>query len=326
MWYDGRAADEGCEMKTMLCAAALLAAALPARAAEKCALPQIAALTLKPLGSGEYTIPVSIGGAERRFVLGLNNPFSAISGPLADQLGYETRRLPPGISPHLNAETVTRQVRVGELAIGSTHAKDFHMLRVDAALTGSGADGVAGLDLLENFDVELDLKAGKLNLFSQAHCQGNVVYWAPSYAEVPFKTDASGHVSFVMTLDDRKVTVDLDMREGSSVMGSKTLRRLFDLAPGSPGMVTETQGGTTFWHYPFKTLAVEGIAIADPHIAILSQDGPECRPEAHWIDGREGRCFGSSDLHLRAPVLRALHLYFAFKEKMLYVTPADAHL
>ncbi len=317
----------GCEMRLMLWAAMLSAlAALPAQAGEKCTLPQIAALSLKPLGDGQYALPVSIGGAEHDFVLGLNNPFSVVSGALADRLGYKTSRLPAGIGAALNGEEMMRQVSIGELAVGSSHAKDFHMLRADKALEGSGADGVVGLDLLENFDVELDLKAAKLNLFSQEHCPGNVVYWSRDYAEVPFKTDASGHVSFAMTLDNEKLTVDLDTREGLALMGNKTLRRLFDLTPSSPGMIAETQGTTTFWHYPFKTLSIEGVTIADPHVAILAQDGPECRPETHWVDGREQRCFGESDLHLRAPVLRALHLYFAFKEKTLYVTPADAHL
>ena len=199
------------------------------------------------------------------------------------------------------------------------------MLRADKPLPG-GASGVAGLDLLKNFDIELDLKHAKFNLFSQEHCPGNVVYWSPDYAEVPFDADESGHVSFAMSLDDRKVSVDFDLREGPSVMGSKTLRRLFDLTTAAPGMTEETHVWGTSWTYPFKTLSIEGLSIANPRIAIVTQEGHECRPETRWVNGREVTCYGDAELNLRSPVLKALRLYFAFKEKKLYVTPADAHI
>jgi hypothetical protein len=91
-------------------------------------------------------------------------------------------------------------------------------------------------------------------------------------------------------------------------------------------MTQETSDGSTQWHYAFKTLSREGVVINNPRIAILKDDGPECRPDAQDVRGRSMRCFGLANLRLRAGPLKAMHLYFAFKDKKLYITAADAHL
>ena len=310
-------------MKRVVCATALaVLAALPAHA-EKCALPLVASLDLTPLSNGDYTIPVSIGGVERRFSLGLNNPFSVISGPLADSLGYRTVKISKSLETHLNGETIDRRVVVGDLQIGVSRGKDFQMLRSDVSAAKLGVDGVAALDLLRNFDVELDLAARKLKLFSPNDCQ-NKAYWASSLAEVKFTTDMSGHVEFAMRLDDKDVDVDFEVTDGPAIMHTNTLKRLFDLTLESPGVVAETQDGGTRWYYPFKSLSIGAIAINNPRIALLPDDGPECRHQLQTVSGRTMRCFGAAELHLRGGSLKALHLYFDFKHRVLYATPADA--
>ncbi|HTT98955.1 MAG TPA: hypothetical protein VMF58_12960 [Rhizomicrobium sp.] len=316
-------------MKRILCAAFCVAAALPAHAAQKadkCVLPLVGALTLKRLPSGDYAIPVSVGGTERDFVLDMSAPFSAISGTLADQLGYKSVALPEGIEPHLNGEKIDHKVIVGEMGVGLSRGKDFEMLRANNPFRfGGEVAGVAGLDLLENFDVELDLNALKMNLISPNDCD-NKVYWAASYAEARLKKDVSGHITSEMELDDHRVTVDFDVSEGPSVIGSKTLKRLLDLTPQSPGMSEEVSDGDKVWRYPFKTLSLDGVVVNNPRISILNDDGPECRPEVQEVGGRTMRCFGLANLRLRAGPLKAMHLYFAFKDKKLYITAADAHL
>jgi hypothetical protein len=329
MWYDGDFTGEYL-MNRVLCASVLsLLITLPAYAADKadkCVLPLVAQLTLKPLPNGDYAIPVSIGGTEHDFVVDLSAPFSVISGKLSDQLGYKSVALPEDIKPHLNGEDIDHKVIVGEMGVGASHGKNFEMLRANKPLPfGGGVAGVAALDLLENFDVELDLNSGKLNLFSPNDCDEKV-YWAASYAEARIKKDVSGHITSEMELDGQRVTVDFDISEGPSTIGSMTLDRLLHLTPQSPGVTEETSGGTKYWRYPFKTLSLEGVSINNPRIAVFKDDGPECRPETQDVGVKTMRCYGMANLRLRAGPLKAMHLYFAFKEKTLYITAADAKL
>ena len=310
-------------MKNHLVTALALALASQVHAAEDCRLKQVAALALKLDAAGEYTIPLTVGGQERRFVLGLNVPFSAISGSFADAQGFKSHNLPDALVPELGGEKIERQVDVPEFSIGPVRAKDYRMLRVqNAVVSDPDVTGVAGLDLLENFDVELDLKNSALRLFSQDHCKGRVVYWADSSAVVPFDVDKSGHIAFAMQLDGKKVNVDFDVARGPALMPLPVAKRVFDLTGTSPGMQALPQG--TSYRYPFKSLSLEGIQIANPAIVLYPWTGPECRPNLHFVEGRESRCFGVADMRLRADELDKLRLYFAFKEKTLYATAADS--
>jgi hypothetical protein len=312
-------------MTIRIAAALALALATQARAEEDCRLKQLATLALKQDAIGQYTIPLTIGGQERRFILGLNVPFSAISGSFADAQGFKSHKLPESLVAEIGGEKIERQVEVSEFAIGPVRAKDYHMFRAQSGL-GPDPDvaGVAALDLLENFDVELDLNAQTLKLFSPDHCKGRVVYWADSSAVAPFEIDRSGHIAFEMQLDGKTVSVDFDVTRGAALMPMTAAKRLFDLSETSAGMQPLTEGGTTYYRYPFKSLSLEGIQIANPAIMIYPASGPECRPNLHFVEGREARCFGVADMRLRASELDKLRLYFAFKEKTLYATAAGA--
>jgi hypothetical protein len=298
-----------------------------AMASDDCHLGQVASLKLTRASDGEYTIPLTVAGAERRFILGLNMPFSAISGRFADAQDLKTSKLPPDVWPNVDGEQVKQQVKIGEFAIGPVHGSDMHMLRVEKQPGGEDdVVGAAGLDLLENFDVELNLAESKVNLFSRDHCKGNVVYWADSYASVPFEKDRSGHIGFDMELDGKKVGVDFAVVDGPAAMGSGAFDRLFGLKEDSPGVTPAPDEGPGHFRYPFKSLSIEGVAVSNPAIVIHHEAVPSCPPHRRADDLDMLQCFGGSDLRLHASVLTKLHLYFAFKEKMLYVTAADAHL
>jgi hypothetical protein len=83
--------------------------------------------------------------------------------------------------------------------------------------------------------------------------------------------------------------------------------------------------GPQTYAYPFKSLTLGDIAIANPKIEIIP-DGKdtECDPDTRPSNKALIHCSGVVDVRLRSSELDALRLYIAFAEKMLYVTPADA--
>ena len=67
------------------------------------------------------------------------------------------------------------------------------------------------LDLLHNYDVDLDIDAGKFKLFSQDHCPGKVVYWpASTVTVVPIRVVRSGHIIVPVVLDGHAIDALLD--------------------------------------------------------------------------------------------------------------------
>jgi hypothetical protein len=64
------------------------------------------------------------------------------------------------------------------------------------------------------------------------------------------------------------------------------------------------------YSYPFKTLELDGLTVNNPHIGVES-------------DATMGRL--GSDIILGIGILRQLHLYIAYKEQKLYITPASVN-
>jgi predicted aspartyl protease len=309
-------------MRMAIAAAFLCVAATAARADDACMLKRVADLAIKSTANGDYVMPVTLDGKPQWFVIGLNAPFSVITGKFADAQGYTSHSLPRGISSIVRDDVVTQQTVVPDIALGPAHAKDFKMLRGGEHMArDTEIAGMIGLDLLANFDVELDLSHGHLRLFSQDHCEGKVVYWSDTSVVVPFHKDESGHFAIDMRLDGKDVTVDFVAAQGPALMPSRTSKRIFGLDVYSDGMVAQADGGETRYRYPFKSLSLGGIAISNPAIAIFPTNR-ECRPDPH--DDNKARCYGQADLDLREAELRHLRLLFSFKEKKLYATAADA--
>ena len=305
-----------------------LLAASAVRAAEDCHLQQLASLPISSLANGDMVVPVTIAGTERKFRIGLTAPYSAIDAKLADEKKLATADTSKDFKVTLDGRKITTRVNVADFSLGSMHGRNFPMLRMENSNSSDPAlGGVIGLDVFAEFDVELDLHHQKLNLFSQRHCAGNVVYWASSYAAVPLEMDPLHHFSLRMKLDDVSLLVDLDADQGSAMMGTNSIRRYFgleipNLKPNPPPI-----SGPQTYTYPFKTLTLGDITINNPKIDIIP-DGKnvECDPDTRQTNKALIHCSGLVDVRLRSSELDALRLYIAFAEKMLYVTPADAQL
>jgi hypothetical protein len=65
---------------------------------------------------------------------------------------------------------------------------------------------------------------------------------------------------------------------------------------------------TTMYRYPFSSMTFEGISVGNPDVTIVEDDGFKQK---------------SDTMVIGASILRQLHVYIAYKEKILYVSPAE---
>ena len=71
--------------------------------------------------------------------------------------------------------------------------------------------GLIGPDILARYDIDFDFGSNKFGMFSQDHCEGQVIYWQPKViAIIPFELERSGHISFPVTLDGVELIAMLD--------------------------------------------------------------------------------------------------------------------
>jgi hypothetical protein len=294
-----------------------------ANADEKCALHQVASLDLQRLADGAVVVPATIMGRQQRMLISISAPFSWIYADFGEAEGFKN---PPPEPGNGSANPPHDIYQISEVRIGNATIKDAQFYRMKKVPAHShDAFGQLSVDLLSKFDMEIDLKRNKINLFSQEHCPGNVVYWTRSpYAAIPFEADTSQHPNLPMELDGKQIRVALTLAKGNAAMSMEAAKRLFDLDKDSFRMtpIVGTQADHPKYRYPFGVLNIDGLLIKNPMIDL----DPKINDCLTYDKGfRRSWCFGGADVYLGENELSQLHLFFAFKEGMLYVTPADAH-
>lgn len=287
------------------------------------------------LGDGAIGIPLKVSGADRVFLLELNAIHSNVYETLANELAMKHKPIPKGVTVQVGGVgTVQELALLPDLQIGALRGTDVPILLVPAPQTGAYA-GVVAMDLLQDADVELDFAKNKLNLYSPKHCSGKVVYWADTYGTVPFRLEPTGRILLRMRLDDHSITASLSTTHAHSEMAVADALGFSAILPTGAHtyanqdqmtLAGKTPRGENIYHYPFKTLALGDLTINNPVIDLIA------KPSAFFCSGEQlpaaanekQICWGDSYLTIGLSVLKALHLYFAFDEKVLYITPAGA--
>jgi predicted aspartyl protease len=270
----------------------------------KCQLLRKALLDMDMDDSGRITVPVGINGVEKRMLVDTGATESLIAAPAVADLKLATRGAPNGAYMQGFGGRIDAQVvDVAEFGLGRMKGKNFTLFVETGYLD---ADGLLGGDFLYFFDLDFDFANAKLSLFSPDHCPGKVMYWSKSgLGVVPFEIEQN-HIMIKVQLDGQEVNAILDTGAADTVMSLERASRAFDL---DKDKLRKSR------HYPFKTLSFGDVNVSNPAIALVPDD--------------ESRVMGrhSDDLHmiLGMGVLRRLHLYISYKEKMIYATPATQY-
>ena len=279
-----------------------------------CALKQLASLPLERMADGAVAVSIKVEGVDEKFLLGLDFPFSEILGNVAEGLNLRSNGLG-------KKSYAVENFEIGPVKGVGTF---FYTLPEDQAAPGT--TGVLGLDLLSHFDLELDLKHGKLNLFSPDHCAGQGVYWATSAAVVPFERVAPfGRVVLNAELDGKPVRLGLPGgSQFHTALSIGVLSTVFGIPANSPDLKPVAASNPPAFRYPFKSLSIGGVVLNNPAIDIYQQDG-DLLCGNKWVQSGAKKCFGGVQVELGLDKIEMLRLFLSFREGLLYVTAADAH-
>jgi len=311
-----------------------LALALPARA-QQCELKEIVSLDMQDDGFGRVLVPIFLNDTPREMLIDTGAPLGILRSDIADALGLKKKPMPARMQIYRsNGEKAAQFVTIPSLRIGPEEAQytDF----IVGELTGIPNNqfaGTIGYDILRHFDLDFDFANKKLNLFSQDHCDGKVVYWTTQYTDTPVKFgEYSHHISVRMSLDGHDVDAIIDTGASQTVLNLTAAKFIFGLDPDSPG-VEKLPLGTgaeqqLFLRYRFKTLSLSGITVKNPLIGLVPDAvGQQARRDFAdtKMNGYQGEEASSGPpLILGTDVLRHLHFYIAYKEQKIYATAVDS--
>jgi predicted aspartyl protease len=296
----------------------------PAWAEESCALKKLSTMPAQITPDNQLLVQTGIGNTSVPLLVDTGAGWNGLSRPMAGRLGVEFRHVKEGY-PY-SGDVLTQGNTVDAIVLGSVRANTVFFYALDKG--GDGTDGkpagVLGVyDRKE--DVEIDPAGNAVNLFSQDHCPGKAVYWTNDYATLPV------HISPWMTIDvevdGQKLRGLIDTGASWTMMPSGHALDRFGLSEASPGMSAVPEGMTIDAQpqaasaYTFQTMKIGDIVIHNPRILIA--------PLRYHAEEATGSHFNRQQLSqpeifIGMNVLKNLHLFFAYGERVVYYTGANA--
>ncbi len=279
--------------------------------AQDCKLARFASLPMSTLSDGRIAVPVGIEGHVAPFLIDTGGISATMSRQLATEIGKEpgrSRRYLIGVGGAI----LSSYISADDFSLGPMHGKDIRVF-IDERIDGAGGmEGTLAPEMMHRFDVDFDFRQGAVNFFSQDHCPGKVVYWTNGDSiAIPMEVDPNNKIRIPVMVDGQKVMAMLDTGSVTSFM-SMGLARKLGVTPDSKDLKLKVVYGSKDrfkqFDYPFKTLSLDGLTVNNPHIRIMSDA---------TLPGGLG-----DDLTLGVSFLRQLHIYIAYKEQRLYITPA----
>ncbi len=309
--------------------------------AEDCGRLQLrASLDMTLTRADMILMPATVNGTDMHLLVDTAGGISSLSAKTVKALNL--KRQDAAVKALDMRGNASRQyVRLDTLALGGLKGRDIDLMILPDP--NSSLDGLIAGDILSRYDVELNFVTRKLNLFSPDHCEGKVIYWpATALAVVPFtmarpargnpdepssiKVGPDTHIRVPVTLDGKTFSAVVDTGATLTTMSAATARSAFDVTATSPGAVSLGPNDPRFG-YVFHSLAFEGIAVTNPHVLVYPDLVGKKDPEnANMLGSHITRVDDGldPDLIIGMDVLKRLHLYIAYREKMLYLTPPDA--
>jgi predicted aspartyl protease len=288
----------------------------------KMQLQRIAKLEMSMDASGSVLVPMKLGGKSVQMVVDTGAIFTSVTAETVELLGLQSRKIvgtpydyvgsmPQHFVTQLwGGALVDRVVTINDIALGALKAEKREFYVIPAGAMPEGDGGLLGPDILRAFDLDFDFANATLSLFSQDHCEGHVVYWTNGpVARVPVTVNKYGHMVVPVQLDGKTILAAVDLGADRTTMSWEGTRHLFKLPDSDPRL---KKISANEYHYDFDSLALEGLTINHPDIQLIPDE----------VSKTEGSDF---QMLLGRNALRQLHLYVAYKEGYLYITPASAH-
>jgi hypothetical protein len=128
------------------------------------------------------------------------------------------------------------------------------------------------------------------------------------------------HLNLDVSLDGHPLRAMIDTGAPGTTLSMGEARRVFG--------ITAEDGDKRFEHV-FQKLSFEGLEVGNPHIAIIADKVGTKDPNNDFVTGSRVHRIDDPDasdpvMLIGMNILTKLHLYIAFGESKIYITPASA--
>ncbi len=295
-----------------------------------CSLQRVAELPVD-IRHGQLLVKMQIDDQDGWFVIDTGSPYSMLTRQMVEALKLHPIPVAPtlvvldGSGTALKHYVIAKKLTVSGMVAEN---KEFLVMGEDSAVNGPIA-GVFGASFLAAYDIELDLPHGKIRLFSQDHCKGQVVYWTQDFATVPLTVDSFFHISTEVNLDGTAERATLDTGATPTTISAQTARRTFSIDPGAAGATPDGQvvmgSGKTlpYYRHKFGNLDIGGVQFHNTELEIVPDKLTRIMRDHTNPDGSGAE--KTNPLTLGLHHLSRIRAYIAYGEGKLYISAADAN-
>jgi predicted aspartyl protease len=282
---------------------------------QACAMTPLASLDAVTNPAGMILVPATIDGHTGGMLVDTGGLAGVIGWGTASQL-KNAPYIPDFGATLVGGFEINAGVTVEHFALGPLTFDNVGFLVAPDRMMHGDQIGILQPRAITSLNYEIDFVKGKLNLFHQGACPDRDVYWTQgSFAKVPMELDRRGHIHVAAVLDGKPISALIDTGAQTTTMSLATAQKIFNIDAKNPAL--KSLGGVnvnnlvaaSVFRYPFASLTFAGIAIDRPNVVIM--DSGADTNEAEMIVG--------------IGVLRQFHIFIAYDEKALYLTPAEAH-
>lgn len=273
-----------------------------------CKLRVVMASEMQTMPDGRVAIPVQLEGHDYRLMVDTGGYINTVSPQVVKQEGYHPLDSRGFVLRGMGTTKLDSYVKVKDFAIGRSHGRNFEFFVDD--FSSSFADGTLAPQILAVYDVDLDFGHGKFNLISPDHCPGAGVYWADAAATVPIEIKDKTHIRIPVTINGKEIMATVDTGASTSFITMRAAKRFLDIDDKDPalklrGNISVNGMAGPVYNYPFQSLSFGAVTVNHPRIEMVAD-----------------KVWSEDDLLLGIGILRQLHIYIAYKERKMYITPA----
>jgi len=316
-------------MKKMWALAALALLASNAAADETCGPLKIVGQAIMLSTKGALLVPARVDGRDTKMIIDTGGWYRELSADLVKELDLHISKRQVGFID-ITGRSSNKSVTVSNFEIGTFKTKDAVFLVPDGEY-GEGIGGLMGPQMFMVVDLDLDFAEKKVNFVLQDHCPGKVVYWkTPSYAVIPFVQSNDGHIRIPVELDGHQFNALLDTGADHSAISFRAAEGAFDITKDSPGVTkngyVNSDKRAAEYKRTFKTLTIAGITFNNPTLALIpdllrTHQMNDHRPPLNSHIDINTNTEGLDDVIVGLEELRHLHVYIAYKEQKVYISP-----
>ena len=311
----------------------LFAGAVQAQAPEPCTkkLSVINEIQMESRGAGPSSVPVEINGTKHTLTFATAGTATQITEDAAKALGLPITADSEIALFDREGKVQTNQVTVSKFTIGTQEGTNMKLAVSPGGGfggRGGGGRGPSGLFSLNHmlpYDVDVDFGTDKLRFFDQDHCPGGVLYWPATVVGVAPITIDGGRVTIPVEVDGKaiKAVIDSTANENLSVKVA-VAEKVLGLTLGGANTPATSPGN---YSATFASFRIGTLGLRNQAASIVSNGASESGQGTAGAAANRAMAaqaaLANPEVTIGMGLLRKLHIYMAFGEKKLYLTPAS---